>query len=173
MNSTDRSSTVVALVLIGLGVLFLLFNLVPGLDWGNGWPIIFFVIALGFYLPPIMWPSARQGLAALFIPGSVMVALGLIFLYNTFTDDWASWAYAWTLIPGGVGLGLALAASIGRWGRGTLWVGIWMIVGSVAVFSLFGTMFGGPVLKSIGPVLLIAGGVLLLLRSLVRPAQSI
>jgi len=169
MKSTDRSSTVVAIVLIGLGVLFLAFNNIPGLDIGKTWPIIFFLIAAGFYLPPIVWPSERKALAALFIPGSVIVALGLIFFYNTLTDDWASWAYAWTLIPGGVGLGLALAARFGEWGRGTMWVGIWMIVGSVTVFGFFGMLFGGAALKAIGPVVLIAGGVLLLMRSFARP----
>jgi hypothetical protein len=171
MNSTDRGTTVVALVLIGLGVLFLAFNLIPGFDIGRTWPLIFFVIAAGFYLPAITWPSARQGLAALFIPGSIMLVLGLIFLYNTLTDDWASWAYAWTLIPAGVGLGLALASRYGQWERGVMWVGIWMIAGSVAVFGFFGTLFGGPQLKLIGPIVLIAGGALLLLRSFTRPAR--
>ena len=172
MNPTDRSSTVVAIILIGLGLLFLAFNTIPGLDIGRAWPVIFLLIAGGFYLPPIIWPSERRRLAGLFIPGSVMLVLGLIFFYNALTDDWASWAYAWTLIPGGVGLGLALASRFGEWGRGTLLVGIWMIAGSVVVFGLFGTLLGGPALKAIGPVALIAGGVLLLLRSFARPARS-
>jgi len=172
MSSTDRSSAVVALVLIGLGVVFLAFNLVPGLQIARTWPVIFFVIALGFYLPALLWPSARQGLAALFIPGSVLLVLGLIFLYNTFTNDWGAWAYIWTLIPGGVGLGLALAARMGGWGSGTLWVGVWMMVGSVAAFGFFGTLFGTPVLKAIGPIALIIAGAALLLRTFVRPPQS-
>lgn len=173
MDSTDRSSTVVALVLIGLGALFLAFNLIPGLDLGRTWPVIFFLIAGGFYLPAVLWPASRQGLAALFIPGSIMLTLGLIFFYNTMTDDWASWAYAWTLIPGGVGLGLALASRFGAWGRGTMWVGIWMMIGSVAVFGFFGALFGGPLLKTIGPVALIVGGALLLLRAVARPTRAI
>ncbi|HLF29096.1 MAG TPA: hypothetical protein VJG32_22440 [Anaerolineae bacterium] len=171
MNSHDRSSIIVAVILILLGVLFLAYNLIPGLNIGRTWPAIFFLIAAGFYLPPFIWPSARQGLAALFIPGSIMIVLGLIFTYNTVTDDWASWAYAWTLIPAGVGLGLALAARFGAWGRSTLWTGIWMIVVSTIVFGFFGTLFGGAALKSLGPILLIAGGVLLLLRSFIRPTR--
>ncbi len=172
MSPTDRSPAVIAVILIGLGILFLAFNNIPGLDIGRAWPLIFFLIAGGFYLPPIVWPAERRRLAGLFIPGSVILVLGLIFFYNTLTDDWAAWAYAWTLIPGSVGLGLALASRFGEWGRGTMWVGIWMIVGSVVVFGFFGTLFGGPALKAIGPVALIAGGVLLLLRSLARPARS-
>jgi hypothetical protein len=173
MDTTDRSSTVVALILIGLGALFLAFNLIPGLQLGRTWPVIFFLIAAGFYLPAFLWPASRQGLAALFIPGSIMLTLGLIFFYNTLTDDWAAWAYAWTLIPGGVGLGLALASRFGEWGRSTMWVGIWMMVGSVVVFGFFGALFGGVALRTIGPIALIIGGVLVLLRSFMRPARTI
>jgi len=173
MNTTDRSTSVVAFILIGLGVLFLIFNLVPGLSFGSIWPVIFILLAAGFYLPPIVWPESRQGLAALFIPGSVMLALGLIFFYNTLTGDWASWAYIWTLIPGGVGLGLALAAWVGAWDRRVAAVGLWIMVGSLIVFGFFGMLFGGALLRGIGPALLIAGGVLLLLRAFVRPARTI
>jgi len=167
MNTTDRAPSIVASILIGLGVLFLVFNL-TGLSFGETWPIIFFLLAAGFYLPAILWPDNRRELAGLFIPGSVLLTLGLIFFYNTFTHDWASWAYAWILIPGGVGLGLALAALVGRWGSGTLWIGVWMMIGSLIVFGFFGTLFGGTWLRSIGPALLIAGGILLLVRTMRR-----
>ncbi len=172
MNTADRRSTVTAIILIGLGVMFLAFNTIPGLGLDRTWPVIFFVVAAGFYLPPIVWSSERRGLAGLFIPGSVLLTLGLIFFYNTLTADWESWAYAWTLIPGGVGLGLALAARTGGWGHGTMWVGIWLIAGSVTVFAFFGALFGGPALRSLGPILLIAGGGLLLLRSLMWRSRS-
>jgi len=131
VNTVDRRSTVTAIILIGLGVMFLAFNTIPGLSLERTWPVIFFVVAAGFYLPPLAWPSERKGLSALFIPGSILLTLGLIFFYNTLTNDWESWAYAWTLIPGGVGLGLALAARFGEWGRGALWVGVWMIAGAL------------------------------------------
>jgi hypothetical protein len=169
----DRGATIVAAVLIGLGVLFLAINNIPGLNLDRTWPIIFFIIAGAFYLPPLIWPDQRKGLAALFIPGSVMLALGSIFFYNTLTDDWAAWAFAWTLIPGGVGLGLAVAARIGGWGQGTFWTGVWMVIGSVLVFGFFGTLFGGALLRSIGPIVLILAGILLLMRSLARPARTI
>jgi len=171
MQSTDRSGTVVAVVLIGLGVLFLAFNLIPGLDIGQMWPIIFFLIAGAFYLPAIVWPSERKALAGLYIPASIMLVLGLIFLYDTITGDWGSWAYMWTLIPGGVGLGLALGSRIGGWGRDTMQVGIWMMVGSLVAFAFFGLFFGSALIRTIGPLLLIAGGALLLLRALRRPVQ--
>ena len=75
MQSTDRSTIVVAVVLIGLGALFLAFNLIPGLSITQTWPIIFFLIAGGFYLPAIIWPLERKSLAGLYIPGSIMLVL--------------------------------------------------------------------------------------------------
>ena len=171
MQSTDRSTTVVAVVLIGLGALFLAFNLIPGLSIGQTWPVIFFLIAGGFYLPAIIWPSERKSLAGLYIPGSIMLVLGLIFFFNTITGDWGAWAYLWTLIPGGVGLGLTLGSRIGAWGRDPSQVGIWMMVGSAVGFGFFGLLFGSALIKTIGPLLMIAGGVLLLARALRRLAQ--
>ena len=171
MQSTDRSTIVVAVVLIGLGALFLAFNLIPGLDIGQTWPIIFFLIAGAFYLPASVWPSERKALAGLYIPASIMLVLGLIFLYDTITDDWGSWAYMWTLIPGGVGLGLALGSRIGGWGRDTTQVGIWMMVGSAIGFGFFGLLFGSRLAGVLGPILLILGGAVLLLGTLRRPAR--
>jgi len=174
MNIQDRITLVGGVVLIGLGVLFLVLNTVLGLTVATTWPIIFFVLAAGFYLPPLVLPYARQALAALFIPGSVMLALGLIFFYDTLTSDWASWAYAWLLIPAGVGLGLALASWVGGWGKDPAVVGLWMLAVSAAIFCIFGTLFGGPVLKAITPVLLILVGILILLRAFLRrPTRTI
>lgn len=173
MTTTRQGSTIVAVVLIGLGVLFLAFNIIPGLDIGKTWPIIFFLIAGGFYLPALVWSDQRQALAALFIPGSIMLTLGAVFFYNTLSDDWGSWAYLWTLIPGGVGLGLALASRIGRWGEGTQWAGVWMMIGSLMAFGFFGMLFGSSLLRIVGPVLMIIGGLLLLLRAFRRPARTI
>jgi len=163
MNITNKGSVILAGGLIGIGVLFLAINLLPGVQ--ATWPILFFIIAAMFFLPPFIWTDARRGLSGLMIPGAIFTVLGLIFTYNTLTGDWVSWAYAWTLIPGGVGRGLALAAQYGGWGKGTTWVGVWLGLGSVAVFSIFAALVGGPVLRAVGPALLIVLGLVFLLRS--------
>lgn len=160
----QRGMAIPALFLIGLGVVFLVFNIV-GWTLNVTWPILFFILAAGFYAPAVIWPSARQGLAALYIPGSILFVLGAIFTYNTATEDWVSWAYAWVLVPGGVGLGLWLASLVGGWGKEAMWVGLIMMVVCLVVFAFFGMLFGSAVLKVFSPILLILMGILLVWRS--------
>jgi hypothetical protein len=160
----NRGSILGACLLIGMGVLFLIFNIV-GISMDKTWPIIFFAIGAVFFLPPMLWPSARAGLAGLCIPGANLISLGCIFLYNTITNDWASWSYAWILIPASVGLGLTLASWLGGWGRHMASIGWWMFIISVVVFSIFATLFGGPTLKVASPVVVILFGVWLMIRS--------
>jgi len=176
MSSTIRpspgraGSILVGVILIGLGVLFLAINflsitlnvnLVARL-----WPTIFFIGALIFYVPALAAGENRRELAGLFVPGTILLTLGLIFLYNTFTGDWGSWAYAWTLIPAGVGLGIALGAVFGGWGRNAITTGLAMAAISVGAFAFFASLFGGFLLKVLGPTLIILLGLLLLVRAL-------
>jgi hypothetical protein len=168
-QSDNRPSSVVAVILIGLGILFLAVNFLD-IDLGRVWPLIFFVIGAGFYTPVLLMPQARAGLAALFIPGTIMIGLGVIFFYNTLTNDWGSWAYAWSLIPAFVGIGLILASRFGRWQGDTARAGTWMALGSAAVFSVLAMFFGSRTFGAIGPILLIGLGVLLLFRSSRAPA---
>lgn len=163
-QSDNRPSSVVAVILIGLGLLFLAFNFL-NIDLGRVWPLIFFVIGAGFYAPVLLLPQARAGLAALFVPGTIMIGLGLIFMYNTLTDDWGSWAYAWSLIPAFVGLGLMFASRLGHWQGDSARAGLWLALGSSAVFSVLAMFFGSRTFGTIGPILLIGLGVLLLFRS--------
>jgi hypothetical protein len=164
MGNTNRGSLYVAILLIGMGVLFLAFNLIPGFNMSAAWPVVFYILAAGFYLPPILWRDRIRSLSGLFIPASIMLALGLIFTYDVLTQDWASWGYAWTLIIAGVGAGMALAGWIGGWGSLPTWVGNWMLLGSLAIFALFGSIFGQPPLKLAGPALLIVAGIFLMIR---------
>jgi hypothetical protein len=88
---------------IVIGAIFLFVN-VFHIDFGQIWPIIFYIIGAGFYLPVLLMPRDRRNLSSLLIPGTILFGLGTIFFYNIFADDWGSWAYIWTLIPASVGL---------------------------------------------------------------------
>jgi len=173
MKGIDRGSLVGALVLIILGAVFLILNFVPNVGFGELWPVIFFVTALGFYLPAVIWPESRRGLAALYIPGSMILVMGIAFLYNTLSGDWGVWAFAWLLIPLGIGLGMTLAAWIGSWDRPVGEVGIWIMVLNAVGFGLFGTLFGEPLIKAVGAGVVLGGGILMLLRGYLRGRQEV
>jgi hypothetical protein len=163
-----RGNVVIALLLIGFGLVFLFFNFIPGLTMRTYWPFIFFILAAGFFVPPLVIPGARKGLSSLFIPGTILAVLGLIFFYNTFTHDWVSWSFAWLLIPGSVGLGLMAAAWFGGWGEDTVKVGFWMMIISLVFFAFVGSLFGALFLKVTGPLVLISLGLFFVIRSLRR-----
>ncbi len=164
----SRTSVVVGgiLILIG-GDLSLALN-VFHIDFGQVWPIIFFIIGAGFYLPVLLMPRDRQNLAGLLVPGTILFGLGVIFFYNIFADNWGSWAYIWTLIPASVGLGLLLAARVGHWGGDTMKVGFWMFVISTGVCFILAAFFSGGNVGAIGAILLIGLGVVLLIQSIRR-----
>jgi hypothetical protein len=165
--SNTQTSIVIGGVLILLGVIFLAFNVIH-IDFGQIWPIIFFIIGAGFYLPVLLMPRDRQNLAGLLVPGTILFGLGTIFFYNTFTNNWGSWAYIWTLIPASVGLGLLIAARVGHWGDDTMKVGFWMFVISTGVCLILASFFSGGNVGAIGAILLIGLGVVLLIQSIRR-----
>lgn len=171
MKPTNRGSLIAGIGLIVLGVLFVVFNLMPQFTIKETWPIVFFVIAFAFCLPSLGWPESKKGLAALLIPGAIFFGLGVIFLYNTLTTNWAVWAYAWILIPASVGLGLMLAGKIGGWNNNVWRVGVWMALISVIVFAIFAALFGNIVVKFIGAGVLVVLGLLLLIRSILKKTE--
>ena len=163
----SRGSIVVGGILVVIGAIFLFVN-VFRVNFGDVWPVIFFIIGAGFYLPVLLMPRERRNLAGLLIPGTILFGLGAIFFYNILADNWGSWAYIWTLIPAAVGLGLLLAARVGDWGGDTMKVGFWMFVISTGVCLILAAFFGGGNVGLVGASLLIVLGVFLLIRSIRR-----
>lgn len=164
MNHIDRTTKTLGFLLIGLGAIFLILNLV-GLDTRKSWPIIFYLLAAGFFAPAFLFPQHRRGLAGMFIPGGIMLALGLIFTYNVLANDFAVWAYAWLLIPAGVGVGLLAGDLFGGWGDGSRSAGLWLLAANTGLFALFATLFGrNEFIRIAGPALIIFAGILILVR---------
>ncbi len=162
-----RGSIVVGGILIIIGAIFLFVN-VFRIDFGQVWPIIFYIIGAGFYLPVLLMPNDRRNLSSFLIPGTILFGLGTIFFYNVFTDNWGSWAYIWALIPASVGLGLLLAARVGEWGGDTMKVGFWMFVISTGGCLVLAAFFNGGNVGLVGAILLIGLGVVLLIQSIRR-----
>lgn len=157
----------VGILLVLLGLLFLAYQLFPAvmLAWFGGrfpWPL--FIIVPGAFL---LLTGLLTRTGGLVIPGTIVSGIGGLLYYQNISNDWSSWAYAWVLIPGFVGLGLLFASLIDPSTRGARRTGLYMFAISLAVFAIFSTLFGGRMSASlVWPVLLIVVGLGFLLEAL-------
>jgi hypothetical protein len=171
LKRSNSALLIVALYLILMGILFAALMLTPGVSLDTAWPIIFVVFGITLFLPAFIWPSSRGGLAALFVPGTMIVALGLLFQYSTLTGDWAAWIYAWLLVPASFGLGLLLAGKVGGWSRGVATFGLGIFVLSAVAYGLFAALMGEMFMKALGAGLVVLSGVLIFAAAFRKPAQ--
>ena len=165
MDSRRRSSLAGGLVLVLLGVWFLVAGWVPGLRVWFSWPLM--IVGVGVLLLIVGLLTGVPGLA---VPACIVGGIGGLLYWQNATGNWDSWAYAWTLIPGFVGVGTVLSGLFGGDLRQSLRGGGWLILISLVLFTIFGSFLGG--LRLLGPywpVLLILLGLLALGRSLFRP----
>lgn len=172
MNTQQRSNLAVGLLLLIIGGWFLAVQFYPELEQyiriDLEWPL--FIIGLGLVFWILAALVRAPGLA---VPGAILAGIGGLLYYQNQTNDWESWAYAWTLIPGFVGVGVFLMNLFeGRFGQG-LREGGGMVVFSLIMFGIFGAFLGGPpILSTYWPALLIIVGLWLVLRGLFRPKIS-
>jgi hypothetical protein len=166
MNDQRRSGLAAGVLLVLFGTALLVLQLVPGLGaWlgiAFGWPLI--IVAVGAIMVLAGLITWQPGLVT---GGCVVAGLGGILYWQNATGTWASWAYAWTLIPGFAGVGMILAGVIqGDFLRG-LRLGLWQILTSAVLFFIFAAFLGGPNLLGVyWPVLIIGLGVAMLFRPL-------
>ena len=157
-----RSNLAGGVVLILIGVLLLVFQVMPGLQVWASWPLI--IIGVGVLLLTI---GLLTGVPAMAIPACIVGGVGGLLYWQNATGNWGSWAYVWTLIPGFNGVGIILSGLFGGDVRQSLGVGGWLILISLVLFAVFGSFFGKTgLLGAYWPVLLIAMGLLLLARPL-------
>jgi hypothetical protein len=140
----------------------------PGLqDWISielSWPLI--IVGVGVILLIV---AVLAGVPEMAVPAAVLGGIGLLLYWQNATDNWESWAYAWTLIPGFTGLGIILSGLLGGRSGKALRDGGGLVVISAVLFVIFSSFFGGPaVFGAYWPVLLILLGLWLLLRPWVR-----
>jgi len=105
IDQRNRSGAVLGVILVGMGVLAL-FGQFINFDIGHFlWP--FLVIAFGglFFVGMVAGGRSSGGLA---IPGSIIMMIGLILLFQNTFGYWETWSYAWTLILTAVGIGIVI-----------------------------------------------------------------
>ncbi|MEJ5223029.1 MAG: hypothetical protein WHV44_01135 [Anaerolineales bacterium] len=141
MNKRNRTQLALGLLLVLLGVFFVVERQVPAVrEWIA--PLTTFpvnIIAIGGGILVLGLLVGAPGLA---VPASIVAGIGGILYYQTITEDFTSWSYMWTLIPGFVGVGSLLAGLLGD-GRRAMQSGLNLIVISAVMFLIFGAAFGG------------------------------
>lgn len=165
----NRSTLFLGVLLILIGAWLVVSRQVPEvrhwLDTNFAWPM--WTIGAGLLILLIGLITGAPGMA---VPAAIVAGIGGILYYQNATNDFASWSYMWTLIPGFVGVGLLLAGLLGEYTRHNISRGLNLIVISAVMFLVFGAIFGGlGILGPNGPaILLIALGLYILLRGFLR-----
>lgn len=176
MSNPKRSNITAGLVLIFIGGILLAFQVIPGLSaWFNftfSWPMIIILIALGLLVIGLLSGSPDMAIPACIVGGIG----GILYFQNARVLTWESWAYLWTLIPGFVGVGTVIAGLI-HWKRKQISDGLESILVSAVLFTIFGSLFGNILgyfpFKVYLPFALIALGVFLFFRALLRPIKRV
>jgi hypothetical protein len=152
------------ILLILLGCFFLITRLMPDIFGEESWPFIVIGVGAVFLLSALL--TGNGGLA---IPGCIVGGIGGILYYQSLTHDWESWAYAWTLIPGFVGVGVILAGLFSRDHPRFDTGGLVLIAISAMGFLIFGGSFGLNLnVNTLWPIFLIGIGVITLIGALFR-----
>jgi hypothetical protein len=137
-----------------------------------GWPL--FIIVPGLVLLGASLIRARPAGVGFATAGSVVTAVGLLLAYQWQTGHWESWAYAWAVLPGAAGIGLALyglyAADGAMVRRGLLLATIAGVLLGVGAWFFEGIFAGEvrPDSLELWPVMLIVLGGLIILSAFLR-----
>jgi uncharacterized integral membrane protein len=168
MDRSKRSTLIIGILLVLVGAYFIAANLFPAInDWMNitfSWPLIILAVAAGLLVMGLV-----LGVPDMTVPAAIVGGIGAILYYQNVTGNWGSWSYMWALIPGFSGIGMVLAHVFGARDRYSLSSALDTIGTSLVLFVIFGAFFGAfRTLGNYWPLLLVAAGVLLALRTLIR-----
>ncbi|TES91879.1 MAG: hypothetical protein E3J88_01775 [Anaerolineales bacterium] len=172
-----RRSLTIGILLILIGGWYLAVQLFEPLeDWLDNfaeWPFLIIGLGLLFLVTAIV-----SGVSGLAIPGTIISGIGGIFYYQNYYNDWESWAYAWTLIIGFVGIGVFIMHLLEGNFRKAVSEGGNTILNSAVLFLIFGSFFRAifdqdPFLGDYWPLLLIFAGLWMLVRPFLRRRKPV
>lgn len=173
MNETNHRTA--GYILVGAGGLFLLSQIFGFSLWGLIWPLFILIPGLPFLYGALNDESGKN--AGLIFPGIIITGTGLIFLYQSITGHWESWAYIWSLYPVMVGMGLQFNGSRngskGEVKTGEAMVRYGLIAFAALAFLFEFIIFGiGGILGGLWPLLLLGGGAYLLMKNNDKPTTA-
>ena len=142
MNKQGRSQLALGVILILLGAWFLLDKTNPQFHSLFAkyieWPLNMFLIGAAILIIGLV--TGQPGMS---VPAAIVAGIGGIFYYQEMTENFDSWSYMWTLIPGFVGVGTVLAGLLGDNTARNLKHGLNLMVISAVLFLVFASFFGG------------------------------
>jgi len=164
----SRGQLALGIILILLGALFIISRQLPNM---NQWLETFMqpplsIVAVGALILLIGLLVGAPGMA---VPAAIVAGIGGILYYQTKVEDFQSWSYMWTLIPGFAGVGAVLSGLLSR-NLHQARSGLDLVAVSAVLFVVFAAIFGKlNVLGPYGPaVLLVALGVWILISGFLR-----
>lgn len=173
MNKSGRSQLALGIILLLVGGWFLLNQVNPSFQtffapYTKG-PSVMVLIGAG-----ILIIGLATGSPGLSVPAAIVAGIGGIFYYQEATNNFETWSYMWTLIPGFVGVGTILQGLLGENTAYNLKRGLNLMVVSAVLFLIFAAFLGGwNILGSYGPaVLLILLGLYVLGSGIYRSYRS-
>lgn len=171
MSEPQRGRVGAAIILILIGLALFVVQLVPSLQTlivnENNWSLVIVGVGIVFLIAAVLtWTPG------LMVPAAIISGVGAILFWQGATDNYGSWAYAWTLIPGFAGVGVLLLNLMQGNFREALTAGGWLILISAVMFLVFGSFFGQlGLLGQYWPLLLILAGVLILAQGFFRRSE--
>ena len=168
MEISKRKGLVLGVVLVIIGAVFVAANIFPEfsqfLSQANSWPMIIEAVAVGLLILGLI-----IGVPGMAVPAVIVAGIGGILWWQNSTQQWETWSFLWTLIPGFCGLGMLLAKALGGREQYNVWHALNTIGTSLILFAIFGSLFNGfSFMGPYWPVMLIAAGVLIALRKFIR-----
>jgi hypothetical protein len=93
----------------------------------------------------ILFIGLLVGAPGMAVPACIVAGIGgiLYFQHNVVADDYRSWGYLWTLIPGFVGIGSILAGLLGEDLKHSVRQGLNALLVSLILFVIFASLLGG------------------------------
>lgn len=172
----DKGAILIGAGLLVMGLLLLISSLFDFSIGNYFWPFIFIIPgALVFFAAISSQRSNGEGLA---IVGGLFTMLGLVFLMQSITGLWATWAYIWALIaPTSIGLSQMFYGNIknddtiAHTGWNLTKIGLSILAVGFVFFELIIGLNGFGLARlglPVFPMILIFVGGFLLVRSLIR-----
>lgn len=156
-----RATIILSVALVMLGVLILASYLLPGGGIAIGLPLAICLLGAVTLLLAFSAPNKYKWAIWMCLPGCMLIAGGIVLLLNVITGDWKAWAYAWSLLAVGAGIGAVLIGQHQGWKDLYILIGGVVCLISLIMFTLGGAIAGGLFIQVAAPILLIAAGVLL------------